>query len=169
MFMRVAMPRVGNLTTDLAGPDIDAYLSGLRSLDGVEPGPVGVTGYCMGARLALRAAGRHPHEVLACGGFHGGGLATDAPDSPHLSLAGARAEFVLLHADHDRSMPPEAVATLGRALAEAGLTAVNEIVPGAAHGYSMADTAVYDEAAAERHFSELEALLARTLGGESGG
>jgi carboxymethylenebutenolidase len=60
-------------------------------------------------------------------------------------------------------MPPEAVAALGRALDEAGLTARNEVYPGAGHGYTMADTAVYDEAATERHFHELEALFARTL------
>ena len=53
-------------------------------------------------------------------GFHGGGLVTDDPDSPHLRLPGARAEFVFGHADQDRSMTPEAVAALGRALADAG-------------------------------------------------
>ncbi len=168
-FMAEAMPRVGALTSDLAGPDLDAYLDALVGLEGVDPGPVGVTGYCMGVRLALRLAGRHPGAVTAVGGFHGGGLVTDAPDSPHRSLATADAELVLLHADLDRSMPPEAVAALDRALAERGLDAVNEIVPGAAHGYTMADTAVYDEAAAERHFRELEALLSRTLRAPAGG
>ncbi len=162
--MARALPRVQRLTTDLAIGDIEAYLAALRGLDGVDDGPVAVTGYCMGARLALRAAGLDPEHVVACGGFHGGGLVTDGRDSPHLSLGTARAELVLLHADHDRSMPPEAVAALGVAIAEQGLTAVNTIVPDARHGYTMADTAAYDEAAAERHYRELEALLARTLG-----
>lgn len=162
-FMGAAMPRVGNLTTDLALPDIAAYLAALRTLDGVDPGPVGVVGYCMGARLALRAATGHPDEVGACAGFHGGGLATEDADSPHRGLGRARAEFVFGHADHDRSMPPEAVERLGAALAEHGLTARNEVYEGAPHGYTMADTAMYDAAGAERAEAELRALLGRAL------
>jgi len=100
---------------------------------------------------------------VACGGFHGGGLVVDAPDSPHRALGSARAEFVFGHADHDRSMPPEAVDELGASLAAAGLTATNEVYAGAAHGYTMSDSAAYDEAATERHFAELEALFARAM------
>jgi carboxymethylenebutenolidase len=161
-FFKGAMPRVRALTADLAEQDIPAYLAALRSLEGVADGPVGATGYCMGARLAIRAANLDP-GVAAVGGFHGGGLVTDAEDSPHRGLGDARAEYVFGHADQDRSMPPEAVETLGKALAEAGLTASNEVYEGAAHGYSMADTPMYDEAAAERHFAELEALFDRAL------
>ena len=164
-FFAGAMERVGHLTPELAEDDIPRYLEALRGLDGphrVAEGPVGTTGYCMGARLAVRAANLDP-QVAAAGGFHGGGLVTDEPGSPHRGLGSARAEFVFGHADHDRSMPPEAVAELGRTLAEHGLTASNEIYPGAVHGYSMADTSMYDEAAAERHFTELEALLSRAL------
>ena len=161
--MEVAMPRVRGLTPDLSVPDIAAYVAALRGLDGVSDGPIGVTGYCMGARLAVRAANAHPDLVAACGGFHGGGLVTDDPDSPHLGLVNARAEFVFGHADNDRSMQPEAVAALGAALAEHGLTAKNEIYPDAPHGYTMADTLNYQEAGAERHFAELQALLSRTL------
>jgi carboxymethylenebutenolidase len=162
-FFKGAMQRVGALTPDKAEADIAAYLEALRTVPGTGAGPVGTVGYCMGARLAVRAATGHPDDVAACGGFHGGGLATDDADSPHRALAAARAELVFGHADNDRSMPPEAVAALGRALDEAGLTARNEVYPGAGHGYTMADTAVYDEAATERHFRELEALFARTL------
>lgn len=162
-FFAVAMPRVGGLTADQAVPDIAAYLDALVGLDGVTPGPVGVTGYCMGARLAVRAATGHPEVVVACGGFHAGGLVTDTPDSPHLGLPTARAEFVFGHADQDQSMPPEAISALHAAMAENGLTVSNEVYPGAPHGYTMADTAMYHEIAAERHFTELEALLRRTL------
>ena len=123
---------------------------------------MGVTGYCMGARLAVRSANLDP-DVVAVGGFHGGGLVTDADDSPHRGLSRARAEFVFGHADNDRSMGPEAIETLGETLRSAGLTASNEVYEGAAHGYSMADTPMYDEAATERHFAQLQALLARTL------
>ncbi len=162
-FFAGAMPRVGALTSDLAVPDIAAYVAALRALPGVASSGIGVVGYCMGARLSVRAACAHPDEVMACAGFHGGGLVTDEPDSPHAGLAGARAEFVFGHADNDRSMPPEAVASLGATLAEHGLVARNEVYAGAAHGYSMADTSMYDEAATERHFAELRALFDRAL------
>ena len=157
------MPRVGALTPDLAVPDIAAYTKYLRDLDGVSEGPMGTTGYCMGARLAVRAAGGHSEEYAACGGFHGGGLVTDDPDSPHLALSHARASFVFGHADQDRSMPPEAIATLGATLASRDLTFTNDVYPDAAHGYTMADTAMYQEAGAERHFDALRTLFARTL------
>ena len=158
-----AFPRVGRLTTDKALPDIDAWLAALGGLDGVAPGPVGVTGYCMGARLAVRTATAHPDAVAACGGFHGGGLATDEPDSPHLGLGNARARFVFGHADHDRSMDTAAVARLGAALDAAGLKAANEVYAGAPHGYSMADTSAFHPEATERHFRELRELLDGTL------
>lgn len=162
-FFSQAMPRVHGLTSDLAVPDIAAYVAALRGLDGVTDGPIGVTGYCMGARLAIRAATGHPDDVAACGGFHGGGLVTDEPDSPHTGLGSARAAFVFGHADNDGSMPPEAVATLGALLDEHGLDGINEVYADAPHGYSMSDTSMYDEAASERHFAELEELFDRTL------
>lgn len=161
----LAFPRIGRLTAELALRDIDAWLTALNSIDGVSPGPMGTTGYCMGARLAIRTATAHPERIAACGGFHGGGLATDAPDSPHLGLSRARARFVFGHADKDRSMDRDAVARLGRALAAAGLPASNEIYSGAAHGYTMADSAAYNEAAAERHFRELRELFDGELTG----
>jgi carboxymethylenebutenolidase len=160
---KAAFPRVGRLTSDKALPDIDAWVSALAGLDDVAPGPIGTTGYCMGARLAVRTATAHPEVVAACGGFHGGGLATDEPDSPHLGLGHARARFVFGHADNDRSMAPDAVARLGEALQDAGLQAANEIYAGAPHGYTMADTSVFHPEATERHFQELRTLLDATL------
>ena len=160
-FMPGAMERVKGLTTDLVARDLPAYLSALRSLPETAGRDVGVTGYCMGARIAVRAAGSDP-DVVAVGGWHGGGLVTDGPDSPHVALASARASFAFGHASHDRSMPPEAVAALGAALAEAGLSADNEVFP-VPHGYSMADTSMYDEESSERHFASLRALLGSRL------
>lgn len=161
-FFTLAGPRVKTLTTEQVMPDLASYLDALTTLPGVTT-PVGIVGYCMGARHAVRAACAHPGLVAAVGGFHGGGIATDAADSPHLGLPSATAEFVFGHAENDRSMDPAAVARLGAALAAAGLTASNEIYPGTRHGYTMADTTIYDEAATERHFTELQALFARTL------
>ena len=162
---KAAFPRVGRLTSDKALPDIDVWVSALAGLDGVTPRPIGTVGYCMGARLAVRTATSHPGVVAACGGFHGGGLATDEPDSPHLGLTNARARFVFGHADHDRSMAPDAVARLGEALQAAGLEASNVIYEGAPHGYTMADTSAFHPDATERHFKELRALLDGTLKG----
>jgi carboxymethylenebutenolidase len=156
----VTMARVRALTPDLSVPDTRAWIDAL--LEHAAP-PVGVTGYCMGARLAVRAASVRPDVVAAVGGFHGGGLVTDDEHSPHRTLDLARAEFVFGHADYDRSMPPEAVAALGEALERAGLRHVNEVYEGASHGYTMADTAPYDADATERHFAALRSLFERTL------
>ncbi len=154
------MERVQGYTPEQSDPDtlrwVETLLEHARA-------PIGVTGYCMGARLATRAAGLRPDVVAAVGGFHGGGLVVDGPNSPHLMLAKARAEFVYGHADGDHSMPVEAVEQLGAALEAAGLRHTNEIYEGAQHGYTMADTAPYHEAATERHFGALRGLFERTL------
>ncbi len=164
-FFAEVTPRLAELTPDRIVSDARVYLAALREhADGSE---VGVVGYCMGARLAVRTACAD-QGVVACAGFHGGGLATEDPDSPHLGLSAARAEFVFGHADHDRGMQPDAVERLGQALAAAGLTATNEVYPDAPHGYTMDDTSMYQEAGAERSFSELRALLDRTLGHRAG-
>jgi len=160
-FASGVMQRVGGYTPDLAGPDAEAWVRTLRAHAG--GGPIAVVGYCMGARLAVRAAGQLPGTVAAVGGFHGGGLVTDADDSPHLSIEASTADYVFGHADHDRGMTPEDVAVLEQMLVAAGRPHLNEIYPDAQHGYTMADTSVYQQAGAERHFRELEELLARTL------
>ena len=156
------MERVRTLTPDLSAPDADAWVAALEEHAG--PGPIGVTGYCMGARLAVRTAGQFPGTVAAVGGFHGGRLVTDATDSPHLAIAGSTAAYVFGHADRDSTMPLEQVEALEQVLQEAGREHVNEIYEGAAHGYSMADTSAYDEAGAERHFAVLRTVLDRTVG-----
>jgi carboxymethylenebutenolidase len=161
-FFEHAGPRVRGLTAEIAGHDIPYYLSALRGLAATAGDEVGVTGYCMGARLSVRSAGLDP-QVVAVGGFHGGGLVTDEPDSPHLALATAKAEFVFGHADQDRSMTPENVEALGQALDRAHLRASNQIYPGSPHGYTMSDSSTYDESGAERHYRELHDLLDRTL------
>jgi carboxymethylenebutenolidase len=153
--------RVQGYTPDRSRPDAEAWLRTLREHAGA--GPIGVTGYCMGARLAVRTAGQFPGTVAAAGGFHGGGLVTDAKDSPHLAIADSTAEFVFGHADHDRGMTVENVAALEETLRAAGRPYLNEIYEDAPHGYTMSDTSMYHQAGAERHFKELEGLLGRTL------
>jgi len=159
------MDRINNLTPDKVAVDVPVYVETLRTYAG--EGPIGTHGYCMGARLAIRTAGLLPDEVVAVGGFHGGSLVTDDPESPHTKIAGTRAEYVFGHADNDRSMTPENVARLGQTLEEAGVTYSNEIYPGASHGYTMEDTSEWHAQACERHFAELKALYDRTLGASS--
>jgi carboxymethylenebutenolidase len=143
--------------------DAAAYLGFLAESPDVADGPVGVTGYCMGVRLALRSAQASPHRVAAVAGFHGGSLATDDPESPHRGVGALQAEVYLAHADHDAGMPPEQIERLNAALDEAGVRYRAEVYPDAPHGFAMADTTAYRQDAAERHFTELVGLLDRTL------
>jgi carboxymethylenebutenolidase len=163
VFERVR-PLIRELTPEQIVSDGGAYLDRLEQ---VGPGLVAITGYCMGGRVAWRIAAAHPERVAALGGFHVGGLVTDADDSPHRSAGSLAAEVYLGFADNDRSMGPEQIAELERALHAAGVRYRSEVYRGAAHGYTMADTPAYDEAAAERSSAELFALLDRSLGGDA--
>jgi carboxymethylenebutenolidase len=156
-------PVLQSLTPESATRDAGAYLDWLADRPEVADGPVGITGYCMGARLALRTAAAHPERVAAAAGFHGGGLATDDPDSPHLLADRITAELYFGHADQDRSLPPEQIERLDKALTEAGVQHRTEVYAGAHHGYTQADTAMYDAEATERHWTALLALLSRSL------
>jgi carboxymethylenebutenolidase len=155
------MPLVHELTTDRIVSDAGAYLDLLQAeSDGK---PVALTGYCMGGRLAWNIAASYPDRVAAVGAFHTGGLVTDTPESPHLRARELRAEMYFGFADNDQSMTPEQIAIVETALDEAGATYRSDVYKDAAHGYTMADTPPYNEAAAERHFSELFSLLERTI------
>ena len=162
-FGTVSKPRVATVTQEVTEADLPHYVAALRSLPGVMDGPIGVTGYCMGAKFATRAACLEP-SVAAVGGFHGAHLATEEPDSPHLGLGKARAEFVYGHADHDQTNPPEAVARLDAAFDEHGLVATTAVYPDAPHGYTMTDTSSHQQAGEDRHWRELRELFDRTLG-----
>jgi carboxymethylenebutenolidase len=159
-FMQAIRPLMGQLTPEGMARDGAAYLD---QLEQVADGPAAITGYCMGSRLGWRVAAADPDRVIALGCFHAGGLVTEDADSPHRSADNLKAELYLGHADEDPSMTPEQIAALDRALDAAGVRHRSEIYTGAHHGYTMADTAAYDEAACERHFSELFALLERSL------
>ncbi len=159
-FFQSLRPLMEELTPDRFVADGAAYLDYLEQA-GAEA-PFAITGYCMGARLGWRIAAAHPGRVAALAGFHAGGLVTDDPDSPHRSAANIDAELYFGFADNDRSMTPEQISTLEQTLDEAGVRYRTEVYEGAQHGYTMADTAAYDEEAAERHFRELRALLERT-------
>ncbi|MGY0062244.1 dienelactone hydrolase family protein [Streptomyces sp. LZ34] len=157
------MPFLQALTPEAAMRDADAYLRWLAACPQATDGPVGVTGYCMGARLALRTAGTFPDRVAAMAGFHGGDLATEAPDSPHLVADRITAELYFGHADQDSSMPPEQMERLDAALTAAGVRHHSEVYPDAHHGYTQADTAAYNADGDKRHWTALLDLFGRTL------
>jgi len=160
-FFQTVRPLMNQLTPENAASDGKAYLDYLSE---VAPGPVAITGYCMGVRVGLRIAAAHPDRVAAVAGFHGGGLVTDAPDSPHrLAPDLTKTELYFGFADNDASMTAEQIETLERALDEAGARYRSEVYENAIHGYTMSDTAAYDEAAAERHFTELFRVLDAAL------
>ncbi|WP_298863551.1 dienelactone hydrolase family protein [uncultured Microbacterium sp.] len=149
-------PLLRSHTSEQAATDADAYLAALSTYS---QGSLSTVGYCMGGRLALRAAAQHPEQVQSVSMFHVGGLVTDASDSPHLGIPNLRARVLAGYADNDRSMTPDAVATVDRMLEEAGIAHDTSIRPGAPHGYTMADTSSYDEAAAQWHFTRLREWL----------
>ncbi|KUN18374.1 dienelactone hydrolase [Streptomyces antibioticus] len=157
------VPLMQALTPELSRRDAGAYLEWFAQSSLAADGPVGITGYCMGARLALHAAGTHPDRIAAAAGFHGGDLASEAPDSPHLLADRITAELYFAHADEDLSMPEEQIRRLEKALTDADVTHRCEVYAGAHHGYTQSDTAAYNPAAAERHWSELLALFGRAL------
>jgi len=159
-FFQGVRPLMNELTPQRVAADGDAYLDALAE---VADEPFAITGYCMGARLGLRIAAAHPDRVAALAGFHGGGLVTDDPQSPHRSAGALRAEVYLGHADQDPSNGAEQIATLEAALDDAGVSYRSEVYAGARHGYTMADTPAYDESGCERHFAALFDLLDRAL------
>ncbi|MFB9321325.1 dienelactone hydrolase family protein [Cryptosporangium minutisporangium] len=158
-----AAPLISALTADLARRDAGAYLDFLAAQPNVSDGPIGITGYCMGGRLAVRTAAAFPNRVAAAAAFHAGRLVTDKPDSPHLLAGAATAEFYFGHAEHDPSMTPADVAALEQAFDSAGAVYRSEVYPGTEHGFTMSDTAVHDPPALERHWRVLLDLFERTL------
>lgn len=159
------MARVRAHTPDRSDADLDAYIEALLGLDAVTGSTIGFTGYCIGGRIAVRAAGLRPDVIAAAGAFHAAGLVTEDVDSPHRLVARASGEILAGHADNDRSNPPESIAAFEAAMDAASVTHTSAIYEGAPHGFTMSDTSSYDERGSERHFRELEALLGRTLTG----
>ena len=143
--------------------DAKASLDYLAAQPEVKPGPVGITGYCMGCGVVMRTAGNFPDRIAAAAGFHGGRLATDAPDSPHLLAPKITAKVLVAGADEDAGFPLEQADKLREALTAAGVDNEITIYKGARHGYTMPDLPVYNEEAAERHWTEMLALFDETL------
>ncbi|MFZ5676948.1 MAG: dienelactone hydrolase family protein [Pseudomonadota bacterium] len=142
--------------------DTGAFLDYLAHEPDVKKGRIATTGYCLGGLLSLTAAGTYPDRIAAAASYHGGRLATDAPDSPHLLAPRIEARIYVAGAIEDGSFPDDMKARLDKALTEAGVDHLVETYP-ARHGWVLTDTPVYDEASAERHWRTLTQLLAETL------
>lgn len=148
-------------TQDMTIRDSAAFLDTLAG-EGVS-GPVGTVGYCMGGARALNAAAAHPARVAAAASFHGGGLASDAPDSPHRRAGEIRARVYVGCAGVDKSFPPEQSARLAQALREAEVDHIIENYVGMAHGWAVPDHGVHDPAGAERHWKRLLTFFDESL------
>ncbi|WP_374469229.1 dienelactone hydrolase family protein [Phenylobacterium sp.] len=122
----------------------------------------GVQGYCMGGPLSFRTAAAVPNRIGAVGSFHGGGLVTDQPTSPHLLIAKTEAEYLVAVAKNDDARAPNDKEVLKKAFADAKKRATVEVYP-ADHGWCVPGSQVYDQAQAERAWSELSAMYKRAL------
>lgn len=154
----------GPLTPDAITCDASDYVDFLARQDFVKPGPMGVVGYCFSGKMALLTAFSRPDRVAAAASFHAGGLAIDAPNSPHLALQPfLKARLYFGHAVNDKSMPAEAIERLNRALEAWGGTYESEVYEGAYHSWTVPDSPVYNQPQAERAFEKLTSLFAETL------
>jgi carboxymethylenebutenolidase len=125
---------------------------------------MGTTGYCMGGPLVLRTAATNPDRIGAAATFHGGGLVTDKPDSPHLLIPKMKARFLIAIAANDDAKQPDAKGTLKAAFAQASLPANVEVYEGTMHGWCPPDSHVYNHDAAEKAWGELLVLFKSALG-----
>ncbi|MGD0391830.1 MAG: dienelactone hydrolase family protein [Acidimicrobiales bacterium] len=156
------MALAGSLTKAMAASDAGAFLEFLSARPEVAGTKVGSTGYCLGGGLSLTAAAAHPDRIVAAASFHGGHLASDAPDSPHRVVGRIRGRVYVAAAEHDESFPPDQAARLEHALTEAGVDHLIETYP-ALHGFAVPDNETYDPDAAARHWSALDELFRTTL------
>jgi carboxymethylenebutenolidase len=122
----------------------------------------GVQGYCMGGPLSFRTAAAVPGRIGAVGSFHGGGLTTDKPDSPHLLIPQTHAAYLVAIARNDDEKQPDSKDVLKKAFADAKRPATVEVYP-ANHGWCVKGSQVYDEAAAEKAWAELTKLYKTAL------
>jgi carboxymethylenebutenolidase len=156
------MTMVGSVTPDMIATDACAFFDFLDSRPEVTGSRFGVFGYCMGGRTSVIVAGRQPDRVAAAGSFHGGGLVTDDPNSPHLLADKIKATVYVAGAENDGSFTTEHAETLDKALTAAGVEHMVEFYP-AGHGFAVPDNPPYDKSAADRHWAALERLFGASL------
>ena len=153
------------LTPETEVTDAKAFTAWLDQQPAVDKArKIGTTGYCMGGPLVLRTAATNPERVGAAATFHGGGLVTDKPDSPHLLIPKMKAQFLIAIAANDDSKQPDAKGTLKTAFAQASLPANVEVFDGTMHGWCPPDSHVYNRESAEKAWTELLQLFKTALG-----
>ncbi len=158
------MPLRRSLSPERNVRDARAFVDFLDDQDAVDSDrKMGTMGYCMGGPMTMRTAAALPDRIGAGASFHGGGLVTDQPDSPHLLVSQMKAHYLIAIAQNDDQRQPEAKDVLREAFDGAGLPAEIEVYEGAMHGWCPPDTQVYHEAQAERAWSRLLALFDRAL------
>jgi carboxymethylenebutenolidase len=153
----------GPLTSEAMESDASTYIQVLTSQSSTRVGMIGVVGHCFSGKMAMFAAAAQPEKVAAVASFHGGGLCTDAPTSPHLALPRIKARLYFAHADKDHSMSEDAIAKFDQALTRWGGKFESELYRGAYHSWTSSDSPVYNQPAAERAFQKLLELLQETL------
>ena len=158
------MPLAAALTADANISDAKSYTTFLDAQPQTDKKKkMGVQGYCMGGPLTFRTAATRSDRIGAAATFHGGGLVTDKPDSPHLMIPQMKAEVLCCVADNDDKRDPAAKDKLKEAFASAHLKATVEVFDGCDHGWTVRGSQVYNEAGAERAWSELTDLYRRNL------
>jgi carboxymethylenebutenolidase len=157
------MGLIRSLTRERTMADAEAFMAFLASRPEVKGERFGATGYCMGGKLALIAAGAYPDRFAAIGSFHAGGLVTDQPDSPHRFVKGIAGRVYVAGADEDAGFNDTQKAQLEAALTEANVSHQVETYAGAHHGYAVPDHPAFNAQAAERHWQALLKLFGETM------
>lgn len=157
------MKLLGTVRPEAVIADTKALVASLESDRRIDASRIGMVGYCMGGRLAFIAAGAWPERVVAAASIHGGGLVSDAEDSPHRAAGRIRAALYFGVADQDSSCTEEHQRALREALDQAGVEYELELYPGARHGFAAPDFPVFDRAASERHWERVLDLFERNL------
>jgi carboxymethylenebutenolidase len=157
------MPLVRSLNNKLLMEDTASFLDFLEAQPSIAGQKIGCLGYCMGGPFALSAAGTFPEHIAAAASIHGGRLATDQPDSPHLLAPKMRATIYVGIAGIDPHFTPEEKQRLESALSSAGVKHTVEIYPDVKHGFAVNDTPVYDRPASERHWQQILKLFTASL------
>jgi carboxymethylenebutenolidase len=161
---KTVMPLFSALTATTQVTDAKAFLTFLDNQAVVDKKrKIGTVGYCMGGETTMRTAAIAPARVGAAASFHGSGLVTDQPDSPHLLVANMKAQYLFAIAENDDRRSPQEKNVLREAFAKAMLPAEIEVYAGAGHGWCVSDFPVYNEAQAERAWSRLLVLFEKAL------
>ena len=148
------------LTQEASMSDARDYLKFLDAQDGTDTSvKAGTAGYCMGGPLIMRTAGALPGRIGAAASFHGGGMVTDRPDSPHLLIPNSPARVLHAVAENDDKRNPEMKTALAAAYKAANIPAEIEVYAGTNHGWCPPDSQVYNEAEAEKAWARMLALF----------